>query len=77
MSPETVGGPPGEPVRKGAQTSYKTRGKKEKQEVLFPELRKEIEKKRAERGQGKKYTAEERFGREYLDELAKLAADRI
>ena len=30
-----------EPVRKGTQTSYKSRGKKQKQEELFPELLKE------------------------------------
>ena len=45
-----------EPIRKGAQTSYKSRGKKQKQGELFPDLLKEIEKKRAERHMGTKFT---------------------
>ena len=49
-----------EPVRKGAQTSYKARGKKQRQEELFPDLLREIEKKRAERESGVHFTAEEK-----------------
>ena len=66
-----------EAIRKGAQTSYKARGKKEKQEALFPELKAVIDKKRQERTAGVSYTAEERFGDAYLAELRKLAKDRI
>ena len=66
-----------EPVRKGAQNSYKARGKKERQEDLFPDLLKEIEKKRAERDHGKHFTAEERFGDVFRKELAMISLDRI
>jgi hypothetical protein len=38
-----------EPVRKGAQTSYTVRGKKQRQEELFPDWLKEIENRRMER----------------------------
>ena len=66
-----------EALRKGAQTSYKARGKKGKQEELFPDLEAEIAKKRAERETGKSFTAKERFGKPFREELAKLAMDRI
>ena len=66
-----------EPLRKGAQTSYKARGKKQRQEDLFPELLKEVEKKRAERDRGAHFTAEQRFEAAFRQELAKLAMDRI
>jgi hypothetical protein len=66
-----------EPVRKGAQTSYKARGKKQRQEELFPDLLREIEKKRIERESGVHFTAEERFGLEFRKELAKLSMERI
>ena len=62
---------------KGAHTSYKARGKKQKQEELFPDLLKEIEKKRQDREKGKHFTAEQRFDKEFKQELAKLSADRI
>ena len=64
-----------EPVRKGTQN--KTRGKKQKQEELFPELLKEIKKKRVERESGVHYTAEDRFSQEFRSELAKLSMERI
>ena len=66
-----------EPLRKGAQNSYKSRGKEQKQEELFPKLLAEIEKKRNERTAGKSYIAEERFGQEFRAELAKLAEGRV
>ena len=68
---------PPEPVRKGAHTSYKARGKKQKQEELFPDLLKELEKKRAERYRGAQFSAEERFGAAFKQEIAKLSMDRI
>ena len=66
-----------EQALKGAHTSYKARGKKEKQEDLFPELLKVMEKKRAERSHGAQHSAEDRFGAAFKQELAKLSADRI
>ena len=66
-----------EPVRKGAHTSYKARWKKEKQEELFPQLRKEIEAKRKERAAGLQWTTEQRKSVEFIQELAKLSEERI
>jgi hypothetical protein len=66
-----------EPVLKGAQTSYKVRGRKQKQEELFPDLLAEIEKRRKEREKGAHYTAEERFGTEFRKELVKVSMERI
>jgi hypothetical protein len=66
-----------EPILKGAQTSYKVRGRKQKQEELFPDLLAEIEKRRKDREKGAHYTAEERFGVEFRKELAKASMERI
>jgi len=66
-----------EPVLKGAQTSYKVRGRKQRQEELFPDLLMEIEKRRKDRENGVHYTAEERFGVEFRKELAKASMERI
>ena len=66
-----------EPILKGAQTSYKVRGRKQKQEELFPDLLAEIEKRRRDRENGAHYTAEERFGVEFRKELAKVSMERI
>ena len=41
-----------EPVRKGAHTSYKRKGVKERQEALCVQLLKEVEEKRAARSSG-------------------------
>ena len=49
-----------ERISKGAQTSYKSVGKKAQQEAMFPELREEIEKKRKELAQGVIYNQEQR-----------------
>ena len=54
-----------ERISKGAQTSYKSVGKKAQQEAMFPELRAEIEKKRKELSTGIIYNQEQRHGEEY------------
>ena len=64
-------------MRKGAQTSYKVRGRKQRQEELFPELLEESEKRRREREKGAHFTAKERFGVEFRKKLAKASLDRI
>ena len=54
----------GEPLRKGVQNSYTCRGKKQRQEELFPKLLEEIAKKRDDRSR-MQFTAEERFGKDF------------
>ena len=58
-----VAEPPGstredpEAVRKGAHTSYKMRGRKLKQEEMFPQLKEEIDKANRDRLSGQRFTA--------------------
>ena len=58
-----------EAARKGNQTSYRTRGKKDRQEVLFPELEKRIEKKRAARATSAVWGGERRRSAEFVAEM--------
>ena len=64
-------------ARKGAHQSYKTRDKAERDAKLFPELEKEIAKKRAERRKSLPWSGERRFSSEYKAEMARVSADLI
>ena len=66
-----------ESVRKGSHTSYKNRGRKDRQEELFPKLLAEIEERRRNRVAMGMWSGEKRFGGEYKAEMAKLAGDKI
>ena len=62
---------------KGAHTSYKRKGVKERQESLFLQLLKEIEEKRAARSIGNEWGGEARYGVAFRNELAKQACPLI
>jgi len=77
LSSECVRSSSVEAVRKGSHTSYKNRGRKDRQEELFPKLLAEIEDRRRNRVAMGMWSGEKRFGGEYLAEMAKLAGDKI
>jgi len=67
-----------EAARKGAHKSYKSVGKKEKQEELFPQLREEIQKKRLELYKDLPWESpESRRTPEFIEELKKQSMGRI